>query len=135
MAVAWGTPPSGANTPRTYTDEDAHSPSTHQMQSRRVAGAAAHHNGNVERGHELHKVQRFDGLGDVLGRDYGTLDDEYIEASLDGRPVVALYPLGGEARGGDHALVLYLLNAAEDQLLFNRLGVDLLHHPRGLVLG
>jgi hypothetical protein len=27
------------------------------------------------------------------------------------------------------------LHAAEDELLFDRLGVDILHYPRGLVLG
>ena len=49
--------------------------------------------------------------------------------------MVAFHPLRREAGGGDHTLILYLLDAAEDQLLLHRLRVELLHDARGLVLG
>src|SRR5919202_3483232 len=71
----------------------------------------------------------------MLGGDDRPLYDENIESRLYGGPVVTLDPLGGEGRRGNDALVLYLLDAAEDQLLFHWLGIDLLHHPCGLGLG
>jgi hypothetical protein len=48
--------------------------------------------------------------------------------------VVALDALGCEGCRSYDALVLYLLDATEDQLLLDGLGVDLLHDPRGLRL-
>jgi hypothetical protein len=71
----------------------------------------------------------------VLGRDHGPLDHEYVEARLYGRLVVPLDPLGRKGGRRYDAPVLYLLHPAEDEFLFDRLGVDVLHYPRGLVLG
>ena len=73
--------------------------------------------------------------GDVLGRDDRPLDDEHVEARLYRRPVVLLHALGREGGGGDDALVLYLLDAPEDKLFLDGLGVEFLHDPGGLVLG
>ena len=84
------------------------------MQRGGVARATADYYRDVQRGHELHKVKGLDGLGDVLGGDNGTLNDEDVETGLDGGAVVAFHPLGRKAGGGDHALILYLLDAAED---------------------
>src|SRR5215208_376869 len=117
------------------TDEDSDGAGPHEVERRRVARAAADYNRNVQGRHELHQVQRFDGPGDVLGGDHGSLDNEYVEAGLYGRPVVTLDPLGRERGRRYDAPVLYLLHPAEDELFFDRLGVDILHYPRGLVLG
>src|ERR687886_30293 len=128
--------PSGrADTPGTHADQNPYCPGPHQVQRRRVARAPPDHHGHVQRRPELHEVERLHGSRYVLGGDDRPLDDEHVEARLYGGPVVALDPLGGEARRGYDALVLYLLDAAEDQLLFDGLGVDLLHHPRRLGLG
>src|SRR4051812_7770606 len=70
----------------------------------------------------------------MLGGDDGALNYEYVEAGLYSGPVVALDPLRSEAGSGNNALVLYLLDAAEDELLLYGLHVDLLHHARGLLL-
>src|SRR5829696_7553894 len=69
------------------TDEDADSPSPHEVERSRIARAPTDYYRNVQGRHELHQVQRFDGPGDVLGGDHGPLDDEDVEAGLYGRPV------------------------------------------------
>src|ERR671932_1867010 len=48
--------------------------------------------------------------------------------------MITLYPLRGEARRRDNALVLNLLDAAEDQLFLYGFRVDILHHACGLSL-
>ena len=101
--------------------------------SRRVARAAADDDGHVQRRDELHQVQGLD-LAETLGRDHCPLHDEHVEARLYGGPVV-LDPLGREGCSGYDAPILYLLDAAEDQLLLDGLGVDVLHDPRSLRLG
>src|SRR5215212_808042 len=124
-----------ADAPRTDADQDAHGPGAHEVERCRVTRASPDDDGDVQRRHELHEVEGLDLARDVLGGDDRTLDDEHVEAGLDGCPVVALDPLGGEGGGGYDAPVLYLLDAAEDQLLLDGLRVDVLHHPRGLRLG
>src|SRR5215218_8598680 len=123
------------DTPRPNTDQYPHGSGPHEVQRRRVARASPDDDGHVERGDELHEVEGLDGSRDVLGGDDRSLDDEHVQARLYRGPVVALDPLGREGCRGYHALVLYLLDAAEDQLLLYGFGVDLLHHPRGLRLG
>src|SRR3712207_8041611 len=65
---------------------------------------------------EIYTLSLHDALP-IFGRDDGALDDEDVEAGFNGGAVVAFHPLGREAGGGDHTLVFYLLDAAEDQLL------------------
>src|SRR5215210_3365983 len=125
----------GTDTPRSDADEDADGPRPHEVERRGVARAAADYHGDVQGGHELHEVQRFDGPRDVLGGDHGPLDDEDVQASLYGRSVVTLDTLGRERGRRYDAFVLYLLHAPEDELFFDGLGVDILHDPCCLVLG
>ena len=102
-----------ADPTRPHTDQHANGAGPHQVQRRRVAGAPADHDGNVERGHELHQVERLYGLGDMLGGDDGPLYHEHIQARLYRGPMIFLHPLGGQGGGGDNALVLYLLHTPE----------------------
>ena len=69
----------------------------------------------------------------MLGGDDGPLDDQYVEARLQGRRGQVANPLGGEAGGGDDLLGLHLGDSLADQFGLDRLEVDLLHAPGGLL--
>src|SRR3712207_2208459 len=127
--------PGGADAPRPHADQNPYGPSPHEVQRRRVARTPPNDDGHVQRWYELHEVQGVHGPRDVLGGDDRSLYHEHVQARLYGGPVVALDPLGRQRRRGYDALILYLLDAAEDQLLLYGLGVDLLHHPRRFGLG
>ena len=124
-----------ADAPWPYADEDADGPRPHEVERRGVARAATDDYRDVQGRYELHQVQRLDRPGDVLGGDHRPLDDQHVEAGLYGGRVVALDPLRGERGRRYDALVLYLLHTPKDELFFDRLGVDVLHDPGGLVLG
>jgi len=72
---------------------------------------------------------------DVLGGDDGALDDEYVEAGFEGHLVVLLDALRRERGGRQDAAVLDLLDAPGDELLFDRLAVDVLHGAGRRVFG
>jgi hypothetical protein len=63
------------------------------------------------------------------------LDDEDVEAGLDRDLVVVADFLRSQRTADDGAASLDFLNPLADQLPLDRLGVDLLHQSRRLVLG
>ncbi len=116
-------------------DQDADRPGPHQVQAGRVGGAAADDRRHRHLGDELLQVQRLDRGRDVFGGDHGALDDEDVEAGLDRHLVVLAHFLRRQRAADDGAAGLDLLDPLADQLGLDRLGVDLLHDPRRLVLG
>src|ERR1700730_4403169 len=70
----------------------------------------------------------------MLAGDDRSLDDEHVQAGLHRDLVVAEHPLRGQRGCDDHLLLLDLADPLGDQLRLDRLAVDLLHLPRGLVL-
>ena len=126
--------PARARVPRSHADEDADRSGPHQVQRGRVRCAPSHDHRDVERRDELLEVERLVLAGDVLARDDGSLDHQDVELSLEDQLRVALHALWGERGTGDHAAGLDLLDATTDQLLADRLGVQLLHAPGGLVI-
>ena len=112
---------------------DAHEhrggPGAHQVQRGRVARAAAEHDRHRQLAHELLEVEHVPGARDVLGRDHGALDDEDVEPRVERELVPALHALRGQRRRRHHAVRLDLLDPLGDQLLLDRLQVDLLHLP------
>lgn len=106
----------------------------HQVQGRRVGGAAAHDHRDVQLVDELLQVQRLVRAGDVLRRHGRPADDEDVDARVhDGLGELGR-ALRGERGGGDHTGVAHLLDALPDQLLLDGSRVDLLEAAgRGLV--
>src|SRR4029450_13216604 len=127
--------PGGACRPGADPDQHAGGAGAHEVQRGRVGGAAADDHRQVITGDEGLEVERLGGHRDVLRRDHGALDDQDVEAGLQGVGVVTGDPLGGERRGGHHPGALDLLDPAADQLRVDGLGVDLLHALGGLVVG
>jgi len=115
-------------------DEDTGRAGAHEVQARRVGGATADHDGDVERGDELLQVQRLGDRGDVLAGDDGALDHEHVQPGLERDLVVAQDALRRQRRGDDDLLLLDLADALGDQLGLDRLAVDVLHLARRLVL-
>ena len=107
----------------------------HQVQRGRVAGAAAEHDRDRQLAHELLEVEHVARAGDVLGRDHGALDDQDVEPGFERELVPALHALRGQRRRRHHAVRLDLLDPLGDQLLLDRLQVDLLHLARSLPRG
>ncbi len=140
IAVAWGTP-----TPMTCrvvhaapgpdAHEHPHGAGAHQVEGGVVRGAAAHDDRHGQLGDEPLQVERLGHRGDVLGGDDGALDDQDVEARLERDVHVVGHALRRERPGGDHALVLDLLDPVGDQLGLDRLAVDLLETARGLLRG
>ena len=91
--------------------------------------------GHGELGDEPLQVERLGHRGDVLGGDDGSLDDQDVEARLERDVHVVGHALRRERPGGDHALILDLLDPVGDQLGLDRLAVDLLETARGLLRG
>src|SRR2546430_4922232 len=125
--------PGRALMPGAHTDEDADGAGAHEVQRGRVRRAAADDDRQVELADELLEVQRLGRLGDVLGGDDGPLDHEHVELGVEDELGVALDALGREGGARGHARRLDLLDAGADQLLLDRLGVDLLQAAGGLV--
>ena len=123
----------GARRAGADADQHAGGARAHQVQAGVVAGAAAEHDRDRQLAHELLEVEHVALAGDVLGRDHGALDDQDVEPRVERQLVPALDLLRGQRRGGDDAVRLDLLDALRDQLLLDRLLVDLLHLARGLV--
>ncbi len=73
--------------------------------------------------------------GDVLGRNHRALDHEDVEPGVHDDLRVPLDPLGCERRCRDDAGLLDLADPAGEQLLLERLAVELLHPPGGLLVG
>src|SRR5947208_7273788 len=121
--------PGGALMPGPHADEDADRARPHEVQRGRVRRAAADDDRQIELADEFLEVQRLGGLGDVLGGHHRSLDDQDVELGVEDEFGVALDPLRRQRRAGGHAGRLDLLDAGADQLLFDRLGVDLLEAP------
>ncbi len=117
------------------SDENAFCGGSHQVQGGLVGGAAADDHGYGQLGDELLQVERLPVRGDVLGRDDGALDDEDVEPGLQRGLVVLAHALRGERAGREHTRLLDLADSGGDQLRLDRLGVDLLHPLRRLLLG
>src|SRR3989440_2653716 len=126
-------PAGGALMPGPHADQDADRARPHEVQRGRVRSAAADDDRQIELADELLEVQRLRGLGDVLGGHHRPLDDQDVELGVEDELGVALDPLWRQRRACGHACRLDLLDAGADQLLFDRLGVDLLEAPGGLV--
>ncbi len=107
----------------------------HQVQAGVVGSAAADDTGHVEVGDELLEVERLGLRRDVLRGDHRALDDEDVEPGLERGLVVLGDLLRGEGPAGHRAGRLDLLDPLGDQLGLDRLRVDLLHDPRGDLLG
>src|SRR4029079_5360771 len=125
----------GAGRAGANTDEHAGRASAHEMQARRVRGAAAEDDRDRDLAHELLEVEHVARGGDVLGGDDRALDDQDVQAGVQADLVVLLDALRSERGGGDDAVGLDLLDALDDQLFLDRLLVDVLHLTRGLLLG
>ena len=123
----------GARRAGADADEHAGRARAHEVQARVVAGTAAEHDGDRQLAHELLEVEHVTLARDVLGRDHGALHDQDVQPRVQRQLVPALDLLRGQRRGGDDAVRLDLLDALRDQLLLDRLLVDLLHLPGGLV--
>ena len=123
----------GARRAGADADEHAGRARAHEVQARVVAGTAAEDDGDRELAHELLEVEHVTLARDVLGGDHGALHDQDVQPRLQRQLVPALDLLRGQRRGGDDAVRLDLLDALRDQLLLDRLLVDLLHLPGGLV--
>ncbi len=115
-------------------DQDARGTGAHQVQGRRVGGAAAHDDRDVELVDELLEVQRLGRARDVLGRHGGAADHEDVHARVDDCLGELGGALRGERGGGDDARVAHLLEAPADQVRLDRRGVDLLETAGGGLL-
>ncbi len=101
----------------------------HQVQRGGVRRAAADDHRHVQLVDELLQVERLGLTGHVLGRHRRAADHEDVDARVDDRLVVAHGPLRRQpGRGGDAGRA-DLLDPLADQLLLDRLGVDLLKPP------
>ena len=139
MAVACGTPmPSTPRLVHAWPGPTPTSTPTAPVRMRcrrgRVRRAAADDDRHVELADELLEVERLDRLRHVLGRHDRALDHEDVELGLEHVLGVLLDALGRERRARGDAGVLDLADAPTDQLFLDRLGVDLLHPPGGLLV-
>ena len=125
--------PAGAGLAGADADEHGDGPRPHEVERRRVRGAAADDDRQLELPDELLQVERLGVLAHVLGGDDRALDDEDVELGVEHRLGVALGLLRRERGGGRDPDGLDLLDAGADQLVLDRLGVDLLHPQRGLL--
>src|SRR5918995_3227294 len=123
----------GALMPGAHADEDADRARPHQVQRRGVRRTPADDDRQVELADELLEIQGLRGLRDVLGRHNRALDHQDVELGIDDELGVSLDALGRQRRARDHARRLDLLDAGADQLLLDRLGVDLLEAASGLL--
>src|SRR5688500_4996475 len=123
-------PSSGACRTRTHTDEHADRARAHQVQSGRVRGTASDYHRDLVGRDELLEVQWLGARGHVLRRHDSALDHENIELSLESDLVELLDALRSQGCRSVNAPVLDLADALEDELLFNRLLVDLLQIGR-----
>ncbi len=71
----------------------------------------------------------------MLGGDHGPLDHEDVQLGLEREVGVAAHALGGERGGGHHPALLDLADPPDDELLLDRLAVELLHPAGGLLVG
>src|SRR5262245_9538569 len=117
----------------TDPDEDADRARAHQVQRGRVRRAATDDDRQLELADELLEVERLGGLEHVLGGHDRALDHEHVELGVEDELGVALDPLRSERRARRDPSRLDLLDAGADQLFLDRLGVDLLEPPGGLV--
>ena len=124
----------GARVTGADTHEHADRTGAHEVQRGGVRRAPADDDRHVELADELLEVERLDRLRHVLGRHDRALDHEDVELGFEHVLGVLLDALGRERRARDDAGVLDLTDAATDQLFLDRLGVDLLHPPGGLLV-
>src|SRR5918995_590640 len=127
--------PARAGVPGADPDEDPDRARTHEVQGGGVRGAPAHDHRHVELTDELLEVERLARLRHVLGRYHRALEHEDVEVGLHHELRVALHPLGRERARRHHPRALDLGDALADELVFDRLGVQLLHAPRRLLGG
>src|SRR5450759_659587 len=130
-------PTAGAGMAGSDADEDTDRAGAHEVQRGRVGSAATNDDREVELADELLQVEglaRFV-LRDMLGRHDGALDDKQVELGVEDVLGVLLHPLGGERRARGHTTFFDLADAGPDQVVSDRLGVDLLHAPGGLLGG
>src|SRR3954454_19225346 len=124
----------GAGSARADANEHAHGARAHEVEARRVRGAAAHDDRDRHLADELLEVERLRVLGHVLRRDHGALDHEDVETGLERGLVVLRHALRCERGGTYDALLLDLADALRDELLLDRSLVDALHLERRLLL-
>ena len=103
------------------------------MERRLVRRATTDDYRDFELTDEALQVERFDRLGNVLGRDDRALDHEQVELGIDQRLGVLGRALGGQRSAGHDAGRLDLPDAGGDQLRLDGLRINLLHPRRGLV--
>src|SRR5690349_20689783 len=123
----------GARRAGADADKDARAARAHEVQAGRVARAAAEDDGHGDLAHELLEVEHVALARDVLGRDDRALDHEDVEPGVERDLVELLDALRGQGGGGQDAVLLDLADALPDQLLLDRLEVDLLHLARRLL--
>ncbi len=131
MAVAWGTPM--PRTPRVvhawpgHPDQHTDGPGAHQVEGRLVGRATADDDRDLELADEALEVERFDGLGDVLGGDHGPLDDEEVELGVDEGFGILRRALRRQRPARHGPRRLDLPDPGGDELGLDGLGVNLLH--------
>ena len=141
MAVAWGTPmPStpaaGARVAGTDADEHADRAGAHEVQRGGVGGAAADDHGDVELADELLQVERLRSVFETCSADT-TVPWMTRMSSSASRTCLAYCSTRcgvSDAQAVTPASLISRMRAP-DQLRLDRLGVDLLHAPGGLLGG
>ena len=120
---------------RTDADEHADGSRTHQVQRGAVRRASADDHRDLVLADELLEVERLAGriLRDVLSGDDGPLNDQQVQLRFEHVLREPLDPLRSERRARTHTGVLDLADALADQLVLDRLLVELLHPARGLL--
>ena len=119
----------GAGGARADADEHADRAGAHEVEGRRVRRAPADDDRDGQLGDEALEVERLVARRDVLSRDDGALDDEDVEAGVEGDVDVLGDLLRGERAGDDDALLLDVADALADELRVDGLAVDLLQSP------
>jgi hypothetical protein len=99
-----------------------------------VGGDTPSDHRDTDLGYELEQVERFRASGHVLGGDDGTLDDEDVQAGVEGMAVPTLYVLRSQAGCSEHTASLDLLDSTSNEIGFDRLLIDLLD-DRGRLIG
>ena len=124
----------GADDARPDADEDGGDARLHEV----LAGAEADGVADDDRHRhllaQLLEAQALEAAGAVTGRRDGRLDDEDVDARLDGERRQALGAGRRAGDGAERALSLDLADALADELRTHRLGVDLLEEGRDILL-
>ena len=119
---------------RAATEPDQHpgGSGAHQVQSGLVRGASSDDDGHIELVDEPLEIERLRVTGDVLGGDGRTPDDEQVDSGIHHDLGELLGALRRQSARHGHTRIAHLLQPRRDELLLDRLRIDLLQSSRGL---